>query len=226
MASNSSSPILSDEERNRNFTMKINAGIMLCVIIILGFTSQNPAVTIPLTICVPVLGMTALKLSQHYNRPVHKVMPYVSAPIMFLICWKAGPEAPGFFMGFTNLVYLLFNIESVLLIILFACLSFASIAAGSLMAGMSYSFLFTGLFCLSAFMAILMSSIRFMIRQGKEIEAAKKIIEDKSIVLERQKELIEDKQKELLDSIHYAKRIQSSLLPRENYISRTIERLR
>jgi len=41
--------------------------------------------------------------------------------------------------------------------------------------------------------------------------------------LSEQKELIEEKQKEILDSIHYAKRIQSSLLPTEVYIERVLD---
>jgi tetratricopeptide (TPR) repeat protein len=41
-------------------------------------------------------------------------------------------------------------------------------------------------------------------------------------IISRQKELVEEKQKEILDSIHYARRIQQSLLPTEKYISRYI----
>jgi hypothetical protein len=41
--------------------------------------------------------------------------------------------------------------------------------------------------------------------------------------VELQKELIEEKQKEILDSIHYARRIQQSLLPGEGYIERNIK---
>jgi tetratricopeptide (TPR) repeat protein len=41
----------------------------------------------------------------------------------------------------------------------------------------------------------------------------------------RQKEVIEEKQKEILDSIHYAWRIQTALLPSEIYISKNISRL-
>jgi len=43
--------------------------------------------------------------------------------------------------------------------------------------------------------------------------------------VEIQKELLEEKQKEILDSIHYAKRIQDSLLPSEKNIERTLKRL-
>jgi tetratricopeptide (TPR) repeat protein len=44
--------------------------------------------------------------------------------------------------------------------------------------------------------------------------------------LERKNHLIEEKQKEILDSIHYAKRIQGSLLASEKYIHRHISRLK
>ena len=39
-----------------------------------------------------------------------------------------------------------------------------------------------------------------------------------------QKEIIEEKQKEILDSIHYAKRIQTSLLPSEKYIQKQLQK--
>ena len=39
-----------------------------------------------------------------------------------------------------------------------------------------------------------------------------------------QKHIIEEKQKEILDSIHYAKRIQTSLLPTEKYIERRLKK--
>ncbi len=44
-------------------------------------------------------------------------------------------------------------------------------------------------------------------------------------IISLQKVLVEEKQKEILDSIHYAKRIQRSLLPTEKYIHKTINRL-
>lgn len=42
--------------------------------------------------------------------------------------------------------------------------------------------------------------------------------------IEEQKQLVEEKQKEILDSIRYAKRIQKSLLPHEKYIERVLRR--
>lgn len=43
--------------------------------------------------------------------------------------------------------------------------------------------------------------------------------------IQQQKEVIEAKNKSITDSIHYAKRIQDSLLPTEKYIHRNLERL-
>jgi tetratricopeptide (TPR) repeat protein len=45
-----------------------------------------------------------------------------------------------------------------------------------------------------------------------------------NIAISQQKKLIEEKQKEILDSIHYAKRIQRSLLPSERVIERNLKR--
>ncbi|HTL80068.1 MAG TPA: tetratricopeptide repeat protein [Bacteroidia bacterium] len=44
-------------------------------------------------------------------------------------------------------------------------------------------------------------------------------------IISRQKELVEEKQKEILDSIRYAKRIQRSLLPGEKIIHKNMDRL-
>jgi hypothetical protein len=44
--------------------------------------------------------------------------------------------------------------------------------------------------------------------------------------IEAQKQLLEDKQKEIIDSITYAKRIQQSHMPTERYIHSNMERLK
>jgi hypothetical protein len=44
--------------------------------------------------------------------------------------------------------------------------------------------------------------------------------------LNESKEKTEEKQKEILDSIHYAKRIQNALLPNENYIAKNLNKLK
>ena len=47
-----------------------------------------------------------------------------------------------------------------------------------------------------------------------------------NIIISEQKLLVEEKQKDILDSIHYAKRIQQSLLPTEKYIDKQLRRLK
>lgn len=47
-----------------------------------------------------------------------------------------------------------------------------------------------------------------------------------NLIISKQKALVEEKQREILDSIHYAKRIQQSLLPTEMYIDKSINRLK
>lgn len=46
-----------------------------------------------------------------------------------------------------------------------------------------------------------------------------------NIEITKQKEIIETKQKEILDSIHYAKRIQTALLPSEKYMDKSLNKL-
>jgi hypothetical protein len=46
-----------------------------------------------------------------------------------------------------------------------------------------------------------------------------------NVEISRQKQLIEEKQKEILDSIHYARRIQRSLITQEAYIQKHLKRL-
>lgn len=45
-------------------------------------------------------------------------------------------------------------------------------------------------------------------------------------IIQQQKHLVEEKQKEILDSIHYAKRIQMALLTSEYYIDKNLKRLK
>ena len=45
------------------------------------------------------------------------------------------------------------------------------------------------------------------------------------LLIERKSKEVEEKQREILDSIHYARRIQRALLPNEKYIDKNIKRL-
>ncbi len=60
----------------------------------------------------------------------------------------------------------------------------------------------------------------------KASQRQKKVIEEKKIEVEQQKTIVEEKQKEIVDSIHYALRIQQSLLPTDSYIEKNMKRLK
>ena len=77
-----------------------------------------------------------------------------------------------------------------------------------------------GIICL-----LLVAFAIVIFRSNKQKHRANIELERKNILIERQKELVEEKQKEILDSIHYAKRIQRSLLTSEKYIARNINKL-
>lgn len=56
-------------------------------------------------------------------------------------------------------------------------------------------------------------------KQKQDVEKAKEIIE-------HQKKEVDEKQKDILDSIRYAKRIQQSLMMPQKHIDKTLERLK
>jgi hypothetical protein len=58
------------------------------------------------------------------------------------------------------------------------------------------------------------------------ISQQKKDVEDKNVLIHSQKELLEEKQKEILDSINYARRIQGAHLPTDKYINKSLGRLK
>ncbi|MBL7933776.1 MAG: tetratricopeptide repeat protein [Bacteroidia bacterium] len=58
--------------------------------------------------------------------------------------------------------------------------------------------------------------------QKKEIEVKNRALHVRGVELEAQKMLVEEKQKEILDSIHYAKRIQQALLANHELINRNL----
>ena len=79
--------------------------------------------------------------------------------------------------------------------------------------------LFGGLFCVCVFGV-------FMYNRFKVTQKQKGIIEEQKNVVEEQKKLVEEKQKEILDSIHYARRIQMAQVPSEKRVSSILKKLR
>ena len=65
----------------------------------------------------------------------------------------------------------------------------------------------------------------FIFRSLKITRKQKTVIELKKKETEEQKRIIEEKNKDIIDSIHYAKRIQQALLPTEKYIAKKLNSL-
>jgi hypothetical protein len=68
-------------------------------------------------------------------------------------------------------------------------------------------------------LALVMVFAGFMFNRFKLTQKQKAVIEDQKSEVEQQKVLVEAKQKEILDSIHYAKRIQMAQVPSERRVS-------
>jgi len=56
-------------------------------------------------------------------------------------------------------------------------------------------------------------------------QKANTLLESRNSEIQHQKDIIEEKNKSITDSIYYAKRIQTTLLPSEKYISKSMEKL-
>jgi tetratricopeptide (TPR) repeat protein len=85
----------------------------------------------------------------------------------------------------------------------------------------------TGLAIAVFFMIVLavgiFSAYRAKKRNNEELQKLNDALTISKNETEKQKNIVEEKQKEILDSIHYARRIQQSLLPNKKYISKSLK---
>ena len=79
--------------------------------------------------------------------------------------------------------------------------------------------LFGGLFCVCVFGV-------FMFNRFKVTQKQKSIIEDQKSIVELQKQMVEEKQKEILDSIQYARRIQIAHMPSDKRVGAMLGKLK
>lgn len=77
-----------------------------------------------------------------------------------------------------------------------------------------------------AIMAMVLVILIFIYVSFLQKKKANSVLMLKNKQIENQNVLLEEKQKEILDSIHYAKRIQQSLMPTEKYFKKKIDELR
>lgn len=80
-------------------------------------------------------------------------------------------------------------------------------------------------FGVSGFALMLVLAV-VLIRSNRNKQKTNELIAYQKQEVEHQKNIIEEKQKEIIDSITYAKRIQNSLLPTEKYIAANFKRLK
>lgn len=86
-------------------------------------------------------------------------------------------------------------------------------------------FVLSSLFLVLILSGFIFRSLRTTKKQKNIIEQQKDLVELQKREVEEQKILVEEHQREIIDSINYAKRIQLSQLPTERYIDRSLKRL-
>ncbi|MBL7912301.1 MAG: tetratricopeptide repeat protein [Bacteroidia bacterium] len=77
-------------------------------------------------------------------------------------------------------------------------------------------------FALYGGLALVLIFAIFMVSRFRVSQKQKKVIERQKKEVERQKELVDEKQKEVLDSIYYARRIQNALLASDNLLKQNL----
>jgi cell division protein FtsB len=80
----------------------------------------------------------------------------------------------------------------------------------------------TIIYGISSGLLLVMLLALFVFRSYRQKQKANVIITKQKEEVEMQKQLVEVKQKEILDSIYYARRIQRSLLPGEKHIAKML----
>lgn len=83
--------------------------------------------------------------------------------------------------------------------------------------------LFGGLALVLVFALFIFNRFRVTKKQKKVIENQKTEVEQQKAVAEERKELVEEKNKEILDSISYAKRLQEAILPPTTLVKKHLE---
>jgi tetratricopeptide (TPR) repeat protein len=75
-------------------------------------------------------------------------------------------------------------------------------------------------------LAIVLTGLGFVVNRFRVTQRQKKIIESQKVMVDHAYEKLAERNKEVMDSIHYAKRIQTALVTNEKYIQKTLERLK
>lgn len=190
---------------------KVTIPIIVFCAIVLGYTSINPWITIPATLLAPIVGIGLYKYGHKKNKSMQWYIAVINGCLIFIICSVAGKNSPSFIIGFTNILFVTISFKQTWEKTINFLFSFSVLIGGSLLSEMERPLIIEGALCLALYAIVLNQVLVFAITQGKEIE--------------QQKEIIEEQHKEVMDSIHYAKRIQTALITSEKSIEVSLNRL-
>jgi hypothetical protein len=181
-------------------------------IIWIALNSPQPWITTPIHLGMPLFGFTALILFRNKGKIGFYIIGTVTCLPQFFLNFWGSADCPTWLTEFS------FIAGGLLLTKTFSDrIAVLAFVLGTTIYPLwanhnSWNFIIT--------IAIAEMSIWFL------VERAMNFIDLQKKQIRKQKELVEQKQKEIVDSINYAKRIQKSLLPSEKYIERSLNRLK
>ncbi|HWY10180.1 MAG TPA: hypothetical protein VN026_02590 [Bacteroidia bacterium] len=184
----------------------------ICLVSTLTYTSLHPIVTFVLYTSFPVLAIIAMNTIERIGKRYPFIIFCSISPVMLgYLCYFSGLQSPGWLTAFPLITITLFLLDSMLLKLIYILLYLAALITSCLLIKMEVSQLFFIVMAIGIYGAVFARCLNYFQMQQMRIEA--------------QKKLIEEKNKEVMDSIRYARRIQTSLLPTEVYIGKSIDRL-
>ena len=201
----------SGSEKIVQLIQKVTPPVILICTLVLGYTSVNPFVTIPAILLAPVVGIGFSKYGAKKEKSMRWYITVINGSLVFLVCSFAGKNSPSFILGFTNLLFVSISFNKPLEKAINFLFSFSVMIGGSLLSEMDLPLIIEGALCLALYAFVLNQVLVFVMKQGKEIQL--------------QKDIIEEKHREVVDSIRYAKRIQNALITSEKSIENSLTRL-
>jgi hypothetical protein len=185
---------------------------MLDMIFILWVALNSPDVwvTTPIHLSMPVVGLTALYVFKDKGRlGFYLVGLSLGVPIFVLNLWGSA-NTPTWLAEFAFLAGGLLLTKSVTDRLAVLLVVLVTTVLPLYLNNNSWRFITTIVIAEVAVWFLLDRSFRFMQMQQS--------------LIEQQKHLVEEKQREIIESMHYAKRIQQALLPNEKSIAKTLNR--
>ncbi len=192
-----------------DFISKILFSLHIIIIIAVTLTSETKLITFFVNLAIPVVGRGLVFVSMKNSINLNWLLCFINGILIFISCYISGINAPSWLPGITWLCGMFFLFEKRAERIFWLIYGFSLTAIGSYLSGKSFFYIAGFEIGFIMFSIILDRTFSFLVMQNKEIA--------------KQKNEIELKQKEILDSLKYARRIQHSLLPTEKYINRVLK---